>query len=626
MRYVYKKWKSGDFQSSLDFGEQMSNLMKKLFSQSNPASQLENMMKYGFNMGGRSVMGINDLIRQIRKKKLEQMKKNISGTYEQQKSRVEDVREKELEEVNAKIPEQISDLERKLENMIKRGMRTRQENLSGEGDFSSQHQGEDGGSRRSITREMRRNMRKSGKMMGEDMGESEDDGEEGEERNLSQQIFEDIDKLSQDLMERNEMLSQLPRSFQRAMEKLKDYDEKKGFMSEEAKRMFSELMKDYGDIQRLGEFLKRHPYGFKEGEPLPLQESMETIDRFEELEELEEKLRGNNIQDIPPEVIQKLLGDEEFRSFSTLHRLMEIMKQSGFFVMKGNSIKLTPRGVRKIGDKVLKDIFADIKGKLTGTHSTKKTGNYEVDYEEKKKWEFGDNINVDIFSTLKNAIMNGRFDPSGRVEITPDDFEIFKSRHFSRASCALLIDTSWSMSWGGKFECAKKVAMALHSLISSYFPRDILHIIGFFTVAVEIKPHELPSVELNMNDPFTNMQDAIRLARKLLKRSPAGDKQIIIITDGQPTAYCVGNRVFVEWPVMGVSPNAMRETIKEVEQATRENIRINIFMVEENNQVAKFVEEIVRINRGRAFFTDPENLGKFVLLDFLSRKKKFIRG
>ena len=623
MRYVYKKWESGDFQSSLDFGEQMSNLMKKLFSQSNPASQLENMMKYGFNMGGRSVMGINDLIRQIRKKKLEHMKKNISGTYEQQKSRVEDVREKELEEVNSKIPQQISDLEKKLEDMMKKGRKKQQRGLKSSEGLGLEEQNNWGKKQKDITNSI---MGEGQKMdIEENMNEGEQQDEEYE-KNMRQQIFENIDKLSQDLMERNEMLSQLPRSFQRAMEKLKDYDEKKGFMSEEAKKMFSELMKDYGDIQRLGEFLKKHPYGFKEGEPLSLQESMETIDRFEELEELEEKLRENNIQDIPPEVIQKLLGEEEFRSFSTLHRLMEIMKQSGFFVMKGNSIKLTPRGVRKIGDKVLKDIFADIKGKLTGTHSTKRTGNYEVDYEEKKKWEFGDNINFDIFSTLKNAIMNGRFDSSGRVEITPEDFEIFKSRHFSRASCALLIDTSWSMSWGGKFECAKKVAMALHSLISSYFPRDILHIIGFFTVAVEIKPHELPSVELNMNDPFTNMQDAIRLARKLLKRSPAGDKQIIIITDGQPTAYCVGNRVFVEWPVMGVSPNAMRETIKEVEQATRENIRINIFMVEENNQVAKFVEEIVRINRGRAFFTDPENLGKFVLLDFLSRKKKFIRG
>ncbi len=583
MKVLYKKWQEESFVDSLEFSNEMSKFLDKLFSNSNPASQLENMLKYGFNFGDQSVMGMNDILRQIRKKKLEEMRKNISETYQKEISNLERAREEELGEVNKKIPEKISNLEKELSN------------AGGQNDST------------------------------ENQGDKETEGRNQAQMQNIKGLKDLIDQLYRDLAERNEMLYQKPKSFKQGMEQLRNYDEKKGFMSEKAKEIYQELLKNFNDIQRLGEFLKKHLYGFKEGEPLTLPQAMEVVDRFEKLEQLEEKLKQGDIQDIPQDIANDVLDKEEFRSLNTIRKIVEVLKESGFFVMKGNSLILTPKGVRKIGDKVIKDIFVNVKSRLFGLHSTKRRGNYEVNYEERKKWEFGDNINIDIFSSLKNAIMQGRFDKKGRINIEPDDFEVYRNRHFSRVSSALLIDTSWSMSWGGKFECAKKVAIALHSLISSYFPSDKLYIIGFFTVAVEIKPHELPSVELNMNDPFTNMQDAIRLSRKLLKKSPSEEKQIIMITDGQPTAYCVGSRVFVEWPIMGCSPNAMRETIKEVEEATKENIKINIFMIEDNPQVQKFVEEVVRINKGRAFFTTPENLGKYVLLDFVSRRKKLIR-
>ncbi len=583
MKVLYKKWQEESFVDSLEFSNEMSKFLDKLFSNSNPASQLENMLKYGFNFGDQSVMGMNDILRQIRKKKLEEMRKNISETYQKEISNLERAREEELGEVNKKIPEKISNLEKELSN------------AGGQNDST------------------------------ENQGDKETEGRNQAQMQNIKGLKDLIDQLYRDLAERNEMLYQKPKSFKQGMEQLRNYDEKKGFMSEKAKEIYQELLKNFNDIQRLGEFLKKHLYGFKEGEPLTLPQAMEVVDRFEKLEQLEEKLKQGDIQDIPQDITNDVLDKEEFRSLNTIRKIVEVLKESGFFVMKGNSLILTPKGVRKIGDKVIKDIFVNVKSRLFGLHSTKRRGNYEVNYEERKKWEFGDNINIDIFSSLKNAIMQGRFDKKGRINIEPDDFEVYRNRHFSRVSSALLIDTSWSMSWGGKFECAKKVAIALHSLISSYFPSDKLYIIGFFTVAVEIKPHELPSVELNMNDPFTNMQDAIRLSRKLLKKSPSEEKQIIMITDGQPTAYCVGSRVFVEWPIMGCSPNAMRETIKEVEEATKENIKINIFMIEDNPQVQKFVEEVVRINKGRAFFTTPENLGKYVLLDFVSRRRKLIR-
>ncbi len=533
-RFVYSKWKQKSFINSLEFSQDLSKLMENIMKSNNPASQLENMMKYGFNIGSRSISGTQDTMRMLRRKKLEEMRKNICETYEKESSIPKKIKDKEMEEINSQ---------------------TKTNEVS-------------------------------------------------------------------DARERTEMLSNIPSGFKKDVDTLKRYKEEKDFLSDEAEDKFEDLMKKLKDIERLGEFLKKHPYGFNEGQPLTLKEAMELIDRFEKIEELEEKLKEGAIRDIQPEMIREVLGEEAEADFSSLQKIMEMINESGYFVVHGNVIQMTPRAVRKIGNKILQDLFCDIRSKIAGMHKTKRSGNYEIDYEDRKKWEFGDNTNINIFSTLKNAIISGRYNENtGEVKISPEDFEIYGSRFFARTSTALLIDTSWSMSWGNKFECAKKVAIALHSLINSFFPNDTLYIIAFFTVAMEIKPHELLSVELNMNDPFTNLQDAIKLSRKLLKKSSSEEKQIIVITDGQPTAYCVGNRVFVEWPVMGCSPNAMRETLKEVQEATKENIRINIFMIEENPQVEKFVEEIVRINKGRAFFTTPETLGKFLILDFVSRKR-----
>jgi len=156
-----------------------------------------------------------------------------------------------------------------------------------------------------------------------------------------------IDRLSQDLAERNEMLSWRPKSFKQGVEQLQNYDEKKGFISEKAKEIFQELLKNFNDIQRLGEFLKKHLYGFKEGEPLTLPEAMEVVDRFEKLEQLEEMLKQGEIQNIPQDLAREVLDKEEFRSLNTIRKIVEVLKESGFFVMKGNTLILTPKGVGK---------------------------------------------------------------------------------------------------------------------------------------------------------------------------------------------------------------------------------------------------------------------------------------
>jgi uncharacterized protein with von Willebrand factor type A (vWA) domain len=188
----------------------------------------------------------------------------------------------------------------------------------------------------------------------------------------------------------------------------------------------------------------------------------------------------------------------------------------------------------------------------------------------------------------------------------------------------LLLDMSWSMSWEGRFAAAKRVALALEALIRSRFPRDYFAVVGFYTRAVELPLRDLPEASWNMGDPFTNLQDGLRLATRLLRGQRSRNKHAIVVTDGQPTAYFAGGRLHCEWPLSfgGISVRAARETLREVERVTREGIVINTFMLDDSPSLRRFVEEMTRINRGRALYTRPDRLGEYLLVDYLARKRK----
>jgi uncharacterized protein with von Willebrand factor type A (vWA) domain len=185
-----------------------------------------------------------------------------------------------------------------------------------------------------------------------------------------------------------------------------------------------------------------------------------------------------------------------------------------------------------------------------------------------------------------------------------------------------MLDLSLSMPMRDNFLAAKKVAMALHSLISSQFPRDYLGIVGFSEVARELKPAQLPEVSWDFVYG-TNMQHAFVLSRRLLARQ-SGTKQIIMITDGEPTAHIQANgEVFFSYPPV---QETVDMTLAEVMRCTREGIRINTFMLDATTYLKAFVEKLAQLNRGRAFFTTPENLGSFVLVDFIEQKRAMRGG
>ena len=210
------------------------------------------------------------------------------------------------------------------------------------------------------------------------------------------------------------------------------------------------------------------------------------------------------------------------------------------------------------------------------------------------------------------------------MQLSVEDFELREMDFTTQATTVLLLDMSWSMSWAGRFPAAKRVALALDQLIRTRYPRDQFFVVGFSTRAREIKIQELPEVSWDMGEPFTNLQEGLMLAERLIARNPSRSPQILVITDGQPTAYFLGRELHVEWPMGfgGVSPHAVAETMKQVRRLTRRGVTINTFMLDDSPELLGFVEHMTEVNRGRAFFTAPSRLGSFMMVDYLNGRRK----
>jgi uncharacterized protein with von Willebrand factor type A (vWA) domain len=184
-----------------------------------------------------------------------------------------------------------------------------------------------------------------------------------------------------------------------------------------------------------------------------------------------------------------------------------------------------------------------------------------------------------------------------------------------------MVDLSWSMALRGSFQAAKKVALALNNLISSKYARDSLYVVGFSAYAREVKPEELPYVSWDESVLGTNMHHAFILAQKLLSKHKVGTRQIIMISDGEPTAHLERGRSFFSYPP---SPVTIRETLKEVKRCTDKGIIINTFMLDRNYYLKEFVNDMAKINKGRVFYTTPEGLGEYILVDYVAHKRKHV--
>jgi uncharacterized protein with von Willebrand factor type A (vWA) domain len=360
-------------------------------------------------------------------------------------------------------------------------------------------------------------------------------------------------------------------------------------------------------------------YQFSGQDPLGFAEAAQLMDRLGDMDQLEHLMRSATspgaLAEVDLDAARELLGDDGARSLERLAELTKMLQEAGLIEQREGRLELTPKGLRRIGRNALADLFARLTRDRLGHHQLERTGvGHERNYET-KPYEFGDPFNLNIERTVRNAIQ--RVGGGTPVSLAPEDFEVDRTETLTRTSTVLMLDLSLSMPMRDNFLAAKKVAMALHSLIQSQFPRDFLGIVGFSEVARELKPEELPEVSWDFVYG-TNMQHAFLLSRRILARQ-TGTKQIIMVTDGEPTAHLLpGGDVFFNYPPVRETVEA---TLKEVSRCTREGIRINTFMLDANSHLRTFVEKLTQMNRGRAFFTTPETLGDYVLVDFIEQKR-----
>ena len=414
-------------------------------------------------------------------------------------------------------------------------------------------------------------------------------------------------------------LQRIPRRFSEAIRKLESHE----FEDAQARADFEQLLKEYENIRDLENFRERNQHLFHGPKSLNYREALELMREMERMKQLEQDLMSSNFDKISADDLREMLGQQADEDFQNLRQVMLLLEEGGYMVQKGEHMALSPKGVRRIGQLALRDIYQGLLKDRAGSHQTDHRGIVEIRPDQTKSYAFGDPLNLNLVATLRHALARR---PGVPLKLEPGDFEVYESDYASSSSTVLCLDMSWSMSWEGRFAAAKKVAMAMETLIRTKFPRDFFSIVGFFTRAVELKLKDLPEASWNMGDPFTNLQDGLRLASDLLGRHPSRNQHIIVITDGQPTAYFLNKRLYCEWPLSfgGISMRAAQETLREVERVTRKGITINTFMLDDSPSLRAFVEKMTQINRGRALYTRPDHLGEYMLVDYLSKRRKKI--
>ena len=369
--------------------------------------------------------------------------------------------------------------------------------------------------------------------------------------------------------------------------------------------------------------LDGYPHELSGGDPLSLAEALGLMDEMNQLSDLEDVVRGardqGDLTDLDPEQVERLAGPKARQSLEELQKMSRLLEDAGLIRKDGDRYELTPRGIRKIGQRSLEEIFSTLKRDAFGTHRADARGRGGDPTDELKTYEFGDPFLLDLPGTVRNAVIRGG--AGTPVQLSPSDFDVYRTELVTQSATAILVDVSRSMLFRGCFLAAKKVTLALDSLIRSTYPKDDLFIIGFSAYATQLQPADLPRLTWNEYVYGTNMQHAFQTARTLLSRSRGKNKQILMITDGEPTAHFEqGNPT----PRFSYPPTkrTFDETLREVVRCTRESITINTFMLARGHYLVDFVNQMSKLNGGRAFYVEPEKLGEFVLIDYVNHKKR----
>ena len=371
---------------------------------------------------------------------------------------------------------------------------------------------------------------------------------------------------------------------------------------------------------QFGQLNSESSYDMSGESPLSMSQALDAMAEMGRLDELEGMLDAAtspaDLAEIDPEKIRETLGEDAASALEQLSRLTNELIEAGLVDRVEGRLELTPRGLKTLGSNALRDLFSSLRQDRSGQHQMATIGQGHESAYDTKPYEFGDPFRLDLHQTIRNAI--ARQGSGTPVRLSPDDFEVERTEHLTRAATVLMVDLSMSMPMRGNFLPAKKMAMALHSLITSRFPHDFIGLVGFSETAREITAAQLPEVSWDYVYG-TNMHHGFTLARKMLAREH-GTKQIIMVTDGEPTAHITSRGdVYFDYPP---APETLEVTLREALRCTRDGIRINTFVLDATASLDRFISQLTQMNGGRAFHTTNDELGGYVLEDFIQRRQR----
>jgi Ca-activated chloride channel homolog len=342
-------------------------------------------------------------------------------------------------------------------------------------------------------------------------------------------------------------------------------------------------------------------------------------------EELRERLQQMQMEGGLEKLIEKLIERMEQEDFISIEDPPDPSRPSsgGGQTGEGQQAKfeITDKSLDFLGFKALRDLLGSLGKSSFGRHDTRDMATGIEASGASKQYEFGDTLNLDITATLSSAIQ--REGMSLPLNIEYSDLNVHQCEYQSSCATVLMLDCSHSMILYGedRFTPAKKVAMALSQLIRTQYPGDSLSLVLFHDSAEEVPLTQLARVKVGPY--YTNTREGLRLAQRILQRQRKDMKQIVMITDGKPSALTMEDgRIYKN--AFGLDPLVVSQTLEEVSKCKRAGVLINTFMLASDAGLVNFVQKVTEMCRGKAYFTTPYTLGQYLLMDYMSRKTKTI--
>jgi len=370
-------------------------------------------------------------------------------------------------------------------------------------------------------------------------------------------------------------------------------------------------------------------------EPLDFGQAAGVVGELAELEELEAQLAGEHpgatLDDVDVEALERHLGGDAARDVRALRELERELERQGWVRRTPDGLSLSPKALRRLGQSALRKIFADLDAHGAGDHDDQRTGAADERTGAFLPWEFGSEQHFDAVRTVTNAVLRtaetaaalptpeiaGGSARVGPVLLEPEDFVVAETERRTRAAVALCVDLSFSMVMEDRWLPMKQTAIALSHLISTRFRQDALQIIGFDRVARTMTPMELAEIEPEWVKG-TNLQHALMLAARHVRRHPEAEPVILVVTDGEPTAHLEDGFPVFSWPP---APETIRATVAEVDVVARMGATLNIFRLGDDPGLARFVDAVARRSGGRVFAPSADRLGEYVVSDYLRARR-----